>query len=74
MNKAQHPYAALLFYDYVLNEGQRLVADAGYAATSKKIETIYSAMNVKVIDAQVALAQQDRWFKMYSDMLNKRNK
>ncbi len=74
MNKAQHPYAALLFYDYVLNEGQRLVADAGYAATSKKIETIYSSMNVKVIDAQVALAQQDRWFKMYSDMLNKRNK
>jgi len=74
LSKAPHPYGALLFYDFVLNEGQRLVADAGYAATSKKIDTIYSSMNVKVIDAQSALTQQDRWFKLYSDMLNKRNK
>ena len=51
-----------------------MVADAGYAATSKKIDTAYSSMAVKVIDAQQALTQQDRWFKMYSDMLNKRNK
>jgi iron(III) transport system substrate-binding protein len=74
MSKAPHPYSALLFYDYVLNEGQRLVAEAGYAATSKKIDTIYSSLNVKVIDAQSALQQQDRWFKLYADMLAKRNK
>ena len=74
MNKAPHPYAAILFYDFVLSEGQKMVADAGYAATSKKIDTSYTSLAVKVIDAQQALTQQDRWFKMYSDMLNKRNK
>lgn len=74
MNKAPHPYGAFLFYDFVLTEGQKMLADAGYAATSKKIDTVYSSMSVKVIDAQNALTHQDRWFKMYSDMLNKRNK
>jgi iron(III) transport system substrate-binding protein len=73
MNKAPHPNAALLFYDFALGEGQNLVAQAGYVSTNSKIENAYSSLKYKVIDPSFALGQQERWFKLYSELVLKRN-
>jgi len=73
MNKAPHPYAALLFYDFALSEGQNLVAQAGYVTTNSRVESSYSSLKYKVIDPSFALGQQERWFKWYSELLLKRN-
>jgi len=73
MNKAPHPYVALLFYDFALSEGQKLVAEAGYVTTNTKVDNAYSSLKYKVIDPSFALVQQEHWFKLYADLLTKRN-
>ncbi len=73
MNKAPHPHAALLFYDFALSEGQKLVAEAGYVTTNSKVESAYSSLKYKVIDPSFALGQQEHWFKSYAELVLKRN-
>jgi len=73
LNKAPHPYAALLFYDYALSEGQRFVADAGYVPTNNHFGSVYSTVKYKVIDPSFAANQQERWQKSYAELLSKRN-
>jgi iron(III) transport system substrate-binding protein len=73
MSKAPHPHAALLFYDFCLSEGQALVAQAGYMTTNTKFDTPYTSLKYKVIDPAFALSQQERWFKMYAELILKRS-
>jgi len=73
LNKAPHPYSALLFYDYVLSEGQKFVAEAGYVPTNNRFASAYSTVKYKVIDPGFAANQQERWQKSYAELLSKRN-
>src|SRR5690606_37482533 len=36
LKQAQHPNAALLFYDYMLDEGQKILADMNYVVVTEK--------------------------------------
>jgi len=75
MNKANSPNAAMLFYDFVLNEGQKLMAEADYGPTSKKVDShLRNVQGIKLIDAVQALDQQERWMKMYEDSVTKKAK
>ena len=63
----------LLFYDYVLSEGQKFVAEAGYVPTNNHFASAYSTVKYKVIDPGFAANQQERWQKSYAELLSKRN-
>jgi iron(III) transport system substrate-binding protein len=73
LGKAPHPYAALLFYDFALNEGQKYVVDAGYVPTNARFSSTYSNVKYKVIDPSFAANQQEKWQKSYAELLSKRN-
>lgn len=74
LKKAPHPAAAVLFYDFMLSEGQQLLADADYVATSKNIESPFAKISVKFIDPARALDMQEKWFKMYEETVIKKAK
>lgn len=74
LNRAPHPNAAVLFYDFVLNEGQKMMADASYVPTSKKVTSPLANVSVKIVDANHALEMQDKWVKMYEDTVTKKAK
>lgn len=75
MARAPNPNAAVLFYDFVLGEGQRIMADADYGPTSRKVDSHLSRLpGFKIIDAVQTLEQQDRWLKMYDEIFIKRAK
>ena len=71
LRKAPHPNAAALFYDYMLNEGQQLMAEMHYVVASKKIESPFSKVALKFVDPGQALDMQDQWIKTYEDVLIK---
>ena len=71
LRKAPHPNAAALFYDYMLNEGQQLLANMHYVVTSKKIESPFSKVALKFVDPGQALDMQEQWIKTYEDVLVK---
>ncbi len=71
LRKAPHPNAAALFYDFMLNEGQSILAGLDFVVASKKITTPFSKVALKFVDPEQALDRQDKWTKLYEDVLIK---
>lgn len=74
MNKAPNPNAAILFYDFVLNEGQKISSDAGFISTRKTIPSPLGNLPIKPIDAVQALDLNERWFKIFSETVTSKAK
>ena len=74
LKKAPHPYSALLFYDFMLNEGQQLLANQKFVPASKKFATPITKIPLKLIDPVAALDMQDKWVKIYESTVTKAGK
>jgi iron(III) transport system substrate-binding protein len=71
--RAQHPAAALLFYDYILSaEGQKILASLDYVPTNSTVESPLKGLKLKVIDPAVTLSQAEKWNKLYDEIVLKR--
>ncbi len=74
LKKAPNPYTALLFYDYMLSEGQKQLYDLKFVPTSKKYELPFPKVPLNFIEPAMALDQQAKWFKMFEETVVKRAK
>jgi iron(III) transport system substrate-binding protein len=64
--KAQHPNAALLFYNYILGEeGQRALAKIGYYPSSTKVEAPIKGVKLKILDPSQLLDNQQKSYDRY---------
>jgi iron(III) transport system substrate-binding protein len=72
MKKAPHPNAAVLFYDFLFSEGQKLMADAGYVPTSKDVDSPARRMSIKFIDPAQELAMHDKWRRLFDETIVKK--
>lgn len=72
LKHSPNPASALLFYDFMLSQGQKLLADASFVPTSKQIEHPLSNVPMKMIDPARALDLQDKWLKQFDEMIVKR--
>ena len=72
--RAPNPASALLFVDFMLGEGQKLLHEADFVPASKRIEHSMSGVPMKMIDPGRALDLQDKWFKNFDEMIVKRAK
>lgn len=67
MRKAPHPYAALLFYDYLLTDGQKIVAEEDYVPTSTKIESPALHYKINFVNNHALLKNHVAWEKMFDE-------
>lgn len=74
LKKAPHPYSAMLFYDFLLNEGQKILADRGVIPVSSKIDVPLKKLSLKFIDPVQTLDMGDQWMKTYEDIITKNSK
>ena len=72
LKRAANPASALLFYDFMLGEGQQLLANAKYVPASRLIPGPMAGVPVKLIDPARALDMQQRWFKLFDEMIVKK--
>ncbi|MDB5991487.1 MAG: hypothetical protein JWQ10_2890 [Herbaspirillum sp.] len=70
--KAPHPYAATLFYDFMLTDGQKIVSENKAMTTNKRDQAALAKFNPLFMDAGRVLDSYDRWVKLYNDVLNGR--
>lgn len=66
---APHPNAALLFYDFMLSEGQQIMLGREFMPTSRKIPSILSQIPVNFVPPDLVLDQGEKWQKLYADVL-----
>jgi iron(III) transport system substrate-binding protein len=69
--KAKNPYTALLFYDWLLDEGQKLLHDLKFVPTSRDYPSPVLKRNIRYIDPGQALENQDKWLKDYERIVVK---
>jgi iron(III) transport system substrate-binding protein len=71
-NKAPHPHAAVLFYDFEISpEGQQVLAKRDFVPTSKKVDTPLNKIPMKFVDSRVQLDEFQKWEKLYGDIFTK---
>jgi iron(III) transport system substrate-binding protein len=69
---APKPNAAALFQDFMLSEGQSLMSTIDYVPTSKKVASPLKDVKIILIDPAESLDKQQKWDKLYKEiMLNK---
>ena len=65
-----HPHAAVLFYDYMLSEGQRFYTEVNRVPANKTYDTpvrrmVEARQPLKVVDAREAIDDYDKWQALY---------
>ena len=69
---APHPYAAVLLYDFLLGEGQALLAEMHHVVSNRRVAPELRRMDVRFIDPAAVIVDQDRWTRLYEDIINGR--
>ena len=67
--KAPHPYAAVLFMDFLLSDGQQILAKRDFIPTNIKVKPLPADMPLKFVDPAALLDQNDKWEKLYKDII-----
>jgi len=69
MKRAPHPHAAVLFYDFVLSDGQALLAELNHVISHRRNEPYLRKFDLKFIDVDAVLADYDRWTQIFEDTI-----
>jgi iron(III) transport system substrate-binding protein len=68
--RAQHPYAALAFCDFMLSrEGQQILKQRNRVPASLSVETNLNKFPFHMIDPVVVLDENDKWERLWSEIM-----
>ena len=71
-NRAPHPHAAALLYDFFLSEGQAILAARDFIPSSGKVKSPLGDIAITPIDPALALENQDKWRRQFEDIFTRR--
>ena len=66
---APHPNAAVLFHDYLLNEGQKILADHSNVPANVKYQKLPAGAKLSFFDVPKYMGESAKWTKAYKDIL-----
>jgi iron(III) transport system substrate-binding protein len=69
--KAPHPYASVLFYDYMLGEGEEILRQREVLTTKANRKSLLSAQPVRFADPGAMLDEHDKWSRLYSEIITR---
>ena len=70
--KAKHPFAALLFYEYMLTDAQPLLAQLELAPVSTRVDSGFAGRTLRFIDPKEVLEEADKWDRLYNEIFLQR--
>lgn len=70
--KAPRPYSAMLFYDFLLSDGQRILAERDFVPTNNKVDAPLKKLPLKFIDPEQSLDMNDQWTRTFNEVFVKR--
>ncbi len=74
LRRAPHAHAAVLFYDFLISDGQQIIFKRDFVPASNKIDTKLNKMPLKFMDLPMLLDESDKWNKLYNDIVVKQTK
>lgn len=67
--RAPHPFAALLFYDFMLSDGLALLAQRDVITTSRDLPSLITREPVRFADPARMLDEQDKWQRLFNEIV-----
>jgi iron(III) transport system substrate-binding protein len=67
--RAPHPYAAMLFIDFLLSDGQKILAEHDNVPSSMKYAALPKDMKLSFLDVPKYMDESAKWTKLYKDIL-----
>jgi iron(III) transport system substrate-binding protein len=68
--RAPHPHAAVLFYDFLLSDGQDLMPGRNFTPSSARVAaTIKDTPQFRLIDPRLVLDDGDKWSKLWEEII-----
>jgi iron(III) transport system substrate-binding protein len=64
---APHPYAAVLFYDFLIGDAQQILASRNFVSPSRKIDSPFTRGPLELIDTAQMIDNAQKW----QDLFNK---
>ncbi len=68
--RSPHPHAALLFYDFMLSDGQRIMTQREFVPTSRKIPSVVTQYDFHFVDPTLVLDRGEKWQRLYREVLS----
>ncbi|RXZ38678.1 extracellular solute-binding protein [Oxalobacteraceae bacterium CAVE-383] len=68
---AAHPNAARLYYEFMLTEGQEVMASVDDVPSNVRVASPLSKQKITFIDPQAALDNRAKWEERFNDIVNK---
>lgn len=72
MKRAPHPYAAMLFTDFLLSDGQKIWADMQRVPTNLKYQKLPPGLALTFIDAPRFVRENAKWERLYREVVTRR--
>ena len=66
--RAPHPHAALLFYEFMLTDGQQLYFERSVNPTNTKIKPLPAGADVKFVNFPELIDKSEKWKKLFRDI------
>lgn len=72
--RAPHPYAAALFYDYLLTDGQRFYTEVYRVPANKGYDTpvrrlVHAGQTYRIVNSQQPVDDYDKWLRLYKKLI-----
>jgi iron(III) transport system substrate-binding protein len=74
LKKSPNPHTALLFYDFLISEGQQKLKDLLFVPTSKSIARPFPELELTYIDPGKALEMNAKWTQKFDEIVVKKSK
>ena len=71
--RAPHPKAALLFYEFMLGEGQELMAQMNHVVSRRPMAEALRGLTLRFIDPAAVIVDYDRWTRIFEDTIHGRD-
>jgi iron(III) transport system substrate-binding protein len=69
---APHPYAAVLFQDFILSVGQSILSKRDFIPTNTKVPSTLNKMPLVFADPKVTLDDNAKWSRLYDEIFSHR--
>jgi iron(III) transport system substrate-binding protein len=72
--KPAHPNAAALFFDFMLSDGQTILAKNNYMTAKRSAGSVLDKLQIKFVDASTVLDEGAKWEKLYSEIITRQSR
>jgi len=74
LRKAPHPFAAILFADFMLSDGQAILAARDHVVTNRRHGGLPADLSVAFVGSSKYLDERDKWTRLFRDVFIERRR